>query len=400
MSAANLITRRFAAAAALITIVTALSACASSSSDSTSSSTSAPTSTSSASASDLAAVSALLAKYSKTQPPASVEYPKVPGAATKLSGKSVYYIPILTNAPLFQSQANLLKNAVSAVGMTLTVCNGNENPADLTTCFNQAIDSGAAGIIADSVPPQLVPHAYAEVVTAKVPTVALNINEPVPAQYASMVTAFDRQEITQGRITADQIIADAGGKAHVLLIGLNTSATTTNTLNEGIKPEFKSRCPACTVTEIELNGSQLANVPSIVAAGLVQNPDTNYVDAEYDVLVPGAIQGISEEQKQSTVKLASVNGTLSAMQSIKSGTMFADTGNDINYEAWASVDMLIRMIMGMNPEAEQHSELIPLRTYTKATISDITLTPSAYQSGNWFGTPSYDQEFAALWGAK
>lgn len=386
------ITKPPLAAALLATLCLAMTSCSSSGSSSQSSGgNAAPTA-----AAVPAAVSSVLSQYGKTQPPVAIDFPRITGS-TKLAGKSIYYIPILTNPPLFQSQARLLKTAASKLGMTLTVCNGNANPADITSCFNQAINSRAAGIVSDSVPPQLVPQAYASVVSKKVPTVALNINEAVPSQYTSMVSAVDRQEVTQGRITADQIIADSKGKAHVLVVGLNDSATTTNTLNEGIKPEFTQNCPACTVSEIDLNSSQVGNVPSLVATGLVRHPDTTYVYAEYDVLVPGAIQGIGQEQKQSSVKLAAVNGTLSALQAIKGGSMFADTGNDINYEAWEAVDMLTRMIEGMNPMAEQHGKLIPLRTYTKSTIGDLSLGLSAYQSGDWFGTPTYEQQFMKLW---
>jgi ribose transport system substrate-binding protein len=350
---------------------------------------------------DVAAAQKAVDQYSKAGNPVKIDFPPVTDAASKLRGKRIFYIPILTAPPLFQTQSDLIKRAAEALDMSVTICNGNSNPADITSCFNQAASSGAAGIMTDSIPPGLAPQAYQSVVDKKIPTVALNINQDVPAEYTSMVSAFDRQEVLQSAITADQIIADSEGTAEVLLVAVNDSEATTNSVTQGIDPEFKKNCPGCVVNKLEINSSQFGNVPSLVSTGLVQHPNTDYVYAQFDVVAQGAVQGVTQQQKAGHVKVVSVNGTLGALQGIDSGAMFANTGSDINYEAWGAMDMLVRQLLGQDPLAEEHGKHIPIRTYTKETMKDMKLSSEDYESGVWFGDPSaYEDAFKTLWGVK
>ena len=112
MPAVRLLHRSNLALATAVTTALALTACSGSGSggDPGSGGTGRPA------ASGSGPVAATLAKYDKPGDPVTVDFPAVKGAAAKLKGKSIYYIPILTNAPLFQSQANLLKAAASKVG--------------------------------------------------------------------------------------------------------------------------------------------------------------------------------------------------------------------------------------------------------------------------------------------
>jgi ribose transport system substrate-binding protein len=349
---------------------------------------------------DVSAASEVVDQYDQVAEAVDVTFPPVTGATAEMTGRTIFYIPILTGPPLFENQANTLRRAAGALGMTVTVCDGKANPADITSCFNQAVSSGAAGVVSDSIPPGLAPQAYASMVSNAIPTVALNINTEVPADYASMVSAFDRQEVLQSRITTDQVIRDSGGNAEILLIAINDSESTTNAVDHGIVPELEENCPGCTLHRIDVNSAQIGTVPSLVATGLVQHPNVGYVFAQFDVLIQPVQQGINQQQKNGQVKVVSVNGTVGALQGIDAGSVFADTGSDVNYEGWAAVDMLVRQSLGEDPMAEEHGALIPIRTYTADTMDDVDVSNEAYEAGAWFGDASYEDAFRALWGVQ
>jgi ribose transport system substrate-binding protein len=349
--------------------------------------------------SSLEAAKAQLDKYSKTAQDMQLPGGPIAGLPGKLKGKTIYYIPIFYQAPLFHSEFSVIKSALGKLGATAQVCPGNANPADITACFKQAIGGSAAGIITDSIPPELVPQAFKSAAQAKVPVVAMNTNKPLDAQFADNARAFNINQALQARLTADQVIVDSGGTAKVVVMGISDSHTSRIITEKGILATF-AKCAKCSVHDMSINSNQMGTIPTLVSTALVQHPDTDYLFLQYDNMVQSAIQGLATQGKSKTVKVVSTNADLGALKRIANGSQFADSGNDITYEAYGSLDSLFRMITGSPDVTEKTAALMPIRTFNAANVKGLELTDAALESGSWYSSGGFRDDFLKLWGVR
>jgi len=100
--------------------------------------------------------------------------------------------------------------------------------------------------------------------------------------------------------------------------------------------------------------------------------------------------------QQAVAKLEAVAaGTVDGLGLLKSGSLVkAVVVVDEAYEGWALTDEILRMATKTAPV----NETIPTRLFTKQNIGTIQITTADQASGAWFGSTSFEGEFAKLWG--
>lgn len=382
------ITRPPAAALALAAAAVLVAACSSGSAGTSAGSSSSPDS---AAAAGVAYAKAQVAKYE--QVPAQVT---APGPALKneasLHGKPVWFIPLGINIPYFAAVTAGAEAAGKAAGVKLHVCDGNLNPSTITTCMNQAITSGAAGVIADGFTPGFVQQGVNNLAAHHIPL--------VDADHAQgggndTFSYLGNNSYLQSKLAADWIIANSDGKADILAIENTEDPVTSSFLTEGGLPEFTKHCPGCKVKVIKTTAEQLNLLPSAIDTALVQDPKINYMFPEFDEDAGPTIGGLQQSSHASSVKLSSATALLPDLQRIKNGSFqYADAGNNPAFVGWAALDQLMRMMLKMAPI---NNELVPVRLFDQANIGSVALTTAAFQSGAWYGDTNYQQMFESLW---
>jgi ribose transport system substrate-binding protein len=399
---------RYALAVGVLALATALASCSSSGSGGgsantdaappASSSVQAPagTSTQASSGSDpVAAAEANVSKYSATV----TSYPEIPaisGGISSLKGKSLWYVPLGGSLPIFQGFGSGIKQAAEAAGMSFHTCDGKLVPTTMVSCLNQAATQGAAGVIGGYIDYSEAPTAYDALISKHIPIV-IGGEPPTGGKSNSKQIAFydasDASKIAAG-VALDSVIADSGGKAHILFMGISDTKSTTTEAN-GAKDYIAKACPDCTFKLVMYNTASLSKVPSLASSALISNPDTNYVVVQVDSGEPSTIQGIQSAGFANKVKLVAISGTLQPLQDIKSGgAQLADVGISPVYTGWQWTDALIRMMLGQEPDFTPSV----IRLFTKANVSDLTLTPAAFQTNDWYGPDTYEDTFRKAWG--
>ena len=372
-----------------VTAITLLAAACSSAT--TGSGASSSSSAGSAASAGVAYAKAQVATYEKV--PAQVT---APGPALKneasLHGKPVWFIPLGINIPYFAAVTAGAEAAGQAAGVKLHVCDGNLNPSTITTCMNQAITSGAAGVIADGFTPGFVQQGVNNLAAHHIPL--------VDADHAQgggndTLSYLGNNSYLQSQLAADWIIANSGGKADILAIENTEDPVTSSFLTQGGLPEFTKHCPGCKVKVIKTTAEQLNLLPSAIDTALVQDPKINYMFPEFDEDAGATIGGLQQSSHASSVKLSSATALLPDLQRIRSGSFqYADAGNNPAFVGWAALDQLMRMMLKMAPI---NNELVPVRLFDQANIGSVALTSAAFQSGAWYGNTGYQQMFESLW---
>jgi ribose transport system substrate-binding protein len=386
--------------AALVIVSFLVAACGSSKSSSSgsgssstaagsSSASSTSTSGGSSASGGVTAAKALVAKYAN---PSKSEF-VAPGPAVKassLKGKQLWYIPVSAEIPVLQIEAEGIKQAAKALGMSYHTCDGKGEPADSSACITQAVNAGAAGIITDSIDPTTVATSVSYAEKKHVPIVSSNEIVPHPTRYLQFSTNGDVQSEP---VAADWIIAQSNGKATVLAGVVTGDPHGTVYAEKQFTSTLKANCPSCTLDSVGEPTPQLSQLPSAVSSALLQHSDVTYAFAQFDFLEPLVAKGVQTAGKH--VPIVSTNAVLSDLQAVKSGSQAVDIGANRNYTGWEETDRLVRMMLGKSAPTKT---IAPIRVFDKSNIGSISLTNAASFSGIWWGPLTYRQDFEKLWG--
>lgn len=399
---------RFGTVCLAVSVVAAVAGCSSSSkskspssagggSSSSSAATSAssgPSSTSSGGggATGVAYAKSQVAKYSPLRTTFPAPGPALTGVKGKLTGKTVWYIPVFLQAPIFTAESVALTDALKNAGAKVHVCDAATNPSTADSCLKQAVSSHAAGIVTGAIDYSFASQAYAAAIAAKIPIVATDNDKPGSFPNSPYVRRLTIGGLVYGALGADWIIADSGGKAQVLYVGDNSNAGVTQT--SAVTKEFAKQCPGCKVTVVKFSDPTIDKLPTAVSSAMTANPKINYVFGGYDA--PSgifALQGAKQVTGRKFTYLT-VTGQPPGLQRVAGGQQAADPGVDTAETMWNATDALLRMITG----GKQVNYLPAVRLFTKSNVPSDTKSASAYASGSWYSNGGFRAMYTKLWG--
>lgn len=322
------------------------------------------------------------------------------GVRSALAGKTVYYVPISQQVPIFPVVETGLKQALATVGARLHVCDGSAGPAATTTCLNQAVTEHAAAVVTDSIPYGFAQQGFAALATHHIP-VLLGDEPPVgaagtPVAGTDQLAFLETNQARAMSLSADWIIASSGGAADVLVVEITDSPLTVQAITGGALAQFRTLCPGCTVHLVRESTANLNDLPSLVSSALLKDPKIDYVFSEFDTDVQAALGGVVQTGRSSKVVGVSSMGILGSLQMLRTKNfLYEDTGSDGILLGWQYANQVFRMLLH---QSVLQSEDIPQRVFTRANVASLDLTPAGQVSGSWYGSTSFKAAFAKLWG--
>jgi ribose transport system substrate-binding protein len=324
-------------------------------------------------------------------------YP-VPTAAvtgvSKLSGKTVYYIPITLKSPQFNVTGTALTQAMKAVGASVQICDGGSNPSTINGCIAQATAAHAAAIVADSIPYGLGANSFGAARAAGIPVV---ITDQIPDSGTPADATLGYIEGAGSamlKAVADWIAVDSGGTGSVI-INKSTDSPSAEAYVAAAQTEFTASCSGCSVAINEISSANFPQIPSSTSAALLQNPNAGYVVSEFDQYLQPTLGGVQQTGRQSSIKGVSAAAQLAGLQMLADQNyLYAEVGQASAFQGWIDADAAIRLVLGVAlPEYT-----IPVRIFTRDNIGSVKLTADAEASGEWYGPTTYPAQFKTLWG--
>jgi ribose transport system substrate-binding protein len=363
-------TKRLAIAAALGASAIAVTACGGSSSAGTNAAAS-----SAVSPSVISTVREAMAPANTFPDPSS--HIRVP------SGKRIVAITCSSQGYGCVQGAMGVQAAGKALGWNVTVVDGKGDPSVWNSAIQQAVVDHANGIVLTAINPALVQGALARAKAAGIPVEETFIPRfPGPSVDGYVTT----NHVEGGKILADWIIKDAGGKANILMLNEPEFPELVQR-NKALLAELKANCPGCKVLDtVQLNiGTMAQQLPGAVTSALQSNPGIDYVVAPFDSAAIFAAQGIRQAGKTGRLKLVSAEGDPNGIEGVQSGAQAADLATAPPWGGWAAVDLLARDFAG-HPI---RTEVLPQRLLVKSNV------PSGK---GWSGDVDYQAKFMAAWG--
>jgi ribose transport system substrate-binding protein len=384
---------RTAAIASLASVGLLLAACSSGAAGSggAAGTSSSGTSSTSATSAGVAYAKAQVATYEAVPATITAPGPALTNEAS-LHGKTIWFIPLGIDIPYFAAVTAGAEQAAKAAGLSLRVCDGNENPSTITTCMDQAVSAGAAGVVADGFTPAFVQPAVNNLAAHHIPL--------VDADHAQgggndTLSYLGNNSYLQSDLAADWIIANSDGKADILVVEHTEDPVTSSFMTQGSLPLIARYCPDCKVTIVKTTAEQLNLLPSAIDTALVKDPGIDYIFTEFDEDMTAAVSALQQSTSGAKIKISSATGLLPDLQRIKDGSyQYADAGNNPAFVGWASLDQLMRMMLKMSPIDD---EWVPVRLFDASNVDSLSLTAAAFQNGAWYGNTTYQQTFESLW---
>jgi ribose transport system substrate-binding protein len=384
-------------AAAVIALATACGSSAGSGASANSATSSASgVSATAGAAAGLAYAEAEVAKYSE----AVTGYPS-PGPAldaskvAALAGKTILFVPISAGAGPFIQQQAALESAFSRLGIKVITCDPNYVPSAAAACMGNAKTDGVAAVITSGIPYAVASIAYRSLEARGIPTLAANSGPGNPTSSKTVAyMPLDDPTATQGKLQADEIIAQSDGRANVLYVdGIDSPVLQSlATVTQG---EFTKYCPDCAVVDAGFSTTNMGQLPSLVSSKLISNPSTDYIAIQADPFVPGVLSGVQSANFTLKVKGVGQTAELSILKMIQEGQfVISDVGVDSSYEGWVEADGILRLMTGqsVNPEP-----FVPTRIFDAENLKGVTLTPTT-DIDALFGSLTFKDMFYRTWG--
>ncbi|MEV5413798.1 hypothetical protein AB0K60_33845 [Thermopolyspora sp. NPDC052614] len=312
-----------------------------------------------------------------------------------LKGKTIWWVPIGASIPVINGFGEGVKEAVGRLGGTVKLCDGKFNPSDIGNCLKQAGEQKADGVITAFIDYAMIPNAFDSLVNQGVPVLVAGVPPTGNKEPGDKFSFLDPtpQVIKMYETVTKVGLVQNGSKSNGLWLRLLDSQLTTRASDAGIA-KFKELCPDCPLATVDFTTANVDKLPSAVSAELVKNPNVNTLFVPVDNFVQSALQGVKTAGKTG-IKIVSSSGDLQNMQAVAAGEQAGDIGTPVNYSGWQYVNGLMRLLAG--------DEVKPVQTLTNrffdaSNVKDLTLTPEAYLTGEWYGDGSYKDKFLAAWG--
>lgn len=310
-----------------------------------------------------------------------------------VKGKTIHYVPITLQAPQFTITLNALKAAASTVGISVQVCDGKGSPEAVSACVERAAAAKAGAVIVDAIPYVLAANALDAAQKAGVAVVNAN-QVPLEGHPASATLGYvganagsDMEEAL-----ARFVVADSGGKAHVLE-NLNADGPSPAIFQSAGQKVYDGSCSDCKVAINKVSSGSFNLVGASTSAALLKDPSINYVHSQYEQFLHPTASGI-QETGRTGIKVVTGAAQMSALTEVQGGQIVAASSQAAAYEGWAELDAALRLIL----EQPLPDYVVPVRLFTKDTMADVKVTEEAEATGEWYGPATFTDEYQKLWG--
>jgi ribose transport system substrate-binding protein len=336
-----------------------------------------------------------VAKYEKlvtdfTAPGPALDGDKIKGA---LSGKTVWYVPVFLQAPVFSADAKALVEPLKLAGAKLQVCDAKANPTSAASCIKQATAANAAAIITEAIDWSFASQAQAAAVKKGIPIIASNNDNVSDFPDDPLVRPVSANVPKTWRLMTDYIIAKSGGKANLVWAADNSNGG--KIAAAAMADELKTRCPGCAATKVEYSDLTIQRLATAISTAMVKNPKVDYVAGAYDA--PAgifALQGAKQVQGRKFTYLTAT-GQPPGLQRVAAGQQEATAGGDTAVSMWNTADALFRVVTKAAP-VKQYTNA--LRIFTKDNLPADVKDTSGYAAGEWYTDGSFRAIYSKAWG--
>jgi ribose transport system substrate-binding protein len=191
------------------------------------------------------------------------------------------------------------------------------------------------------------------------------------------VSRISTDNLGGGKLAADSLGKQLGGKGTVAVINVNPGISTTDARIQGFAQEMKAKYPNIKVLPTQYDNDSAATAASQVASDIAAHPDLNGVFATNVLSAQGAGTGVQHAGKSGKVKVATFDAEPQQMQMLKSNTIQLAVAQDPYTEGQDGVQQALNAAEGKPVTATIGTSLVAI---TQQNMNDPSIQKFVYKS--------------------
>jgi ribose transport system substrate-binding protein len=180
-----------------------------------------------------------------------------------------------------------------------------------------------------------------------------------------------------GKIAADTLGQQIGGKGTVAVINVNPGISTTDARIAGFNAEMKAKYPNVKVLSVQYDNDSSATAASQVASDIAAHPDLSGVFATNVLSAQGAATGVQHAGKTGKVKVATFDAEPQQITFLKSNTIQLAVAQDPYQEGIDGVQQALNAANGKTVTATIGTPLVAI---TPANVNSASVQKYIYKS--------------------
>jgi ABC-type sugar transport system substrate-binding protein len=191
------------------------------------------------------------------------------------------------------------------------------------------------------------------------------------------VSRITSNNVGGGKIAADTLGQQIGGKGTVAVINVNPGISTTDARIQGFQNEMKAKYPNVTVLATQYDNDSSATAASQVSSDIAAHPDLAGVFATNVLSAQGAATGVQHAGKTGKVKVATFDAEPQQITFLKSNTIQLAVAQDPYQEG---IDGVQQALNAANGKPVTKNIGTPLVAITPANVNSASVQPYIYKS--------------------
>jgi ABC-type sugar transport system substrate-binding protein len=191
------------------------------------------------------------------------------------------------------------------------------------------------------------------------------------------VSRISTDNVGGGKIAADNLGQQIGGKGTVAVINVNPGISTTDARIPGFNAEMKAKYPNVKVLGVQYDNDSSATAASQVASDIAAHPDLSGVFATNVLSAQGAATGVQHAGKTGKVKVATFDAEPQQITFLKSNTIQLAVAQDPYAEGQDAVQQALN---AANGKTVTKAIGTPLTAITQANVNSASVQKYIYKS--------------------
>jgi ABC-type sugar transport system substrate-binding protein len=191
------------------------------------------------------------------------------------------------------------------------------------------------------------------------------------------VSRISTDNIAGGKLAADNLAKEMGGKGTVAVIDVNPGISTTDARIQGFAQEMKAKFPSITVLATQYDNDSSATAASQVSSDIAAHPGLNGVFATNVLSAQGAATGVQHAGKSGQVKVATFDADPQQMQALMSNTIQLAIAQSPYLEGQDGVQQALNAAEGKPVTASIGTPLVAI---TQQNMNEPSIKQYVYKS--------------------
>ncbi|MGH3277897.1 MAG: ABC transporter substrate-binding protein [Trebonia sp.] len=180
-----------------------------------------------------------------------------------------------------------------------------------------------------------------------------------------------------GKLAADSLAAQIGGKGTVAIIDVNPGISTTDARIAGFKSEMKAKYPNVTVLGVQYDNDSSATAASQVESDIAAHPNLAGVFATNVLSAQGAATGIQHAHASGKVKVATFDAEPQQVTALKANTIQLAVAQSPYLEGQDGVKQAVNALSGKSVTANIGTPLVAI---TQKNVNSPSVQKNIYVS--------------------